>query len=504
MVISRRSRRQRARKALRGFFPGAEQLEGRVVLAAGIGFDQSSRTVTIVGSEGGDVAEVRQQGGNVVVSLDAASGRFSRTIAVAAVERIMFTGLAGNDSFTNASGIPSRASGGPGIDVLRGGGGTDELLGGGGNDQLFGGGGHDVVDGGAGNDMAEGGAGDDRVSGGIGRDQLGGDDGSDDMWGGAGDDVIIGGRGNDAIRGEEGDDFIRGAGGSDMVSGGKGSDDLFGGAGGDMLDAGEGDDQLDGELGGDRLIGGAGLDRESDKQDRFEDGDADGDGYDNDYDFVDILSAESAYLDDASVSPIIELVTGELRGILQLAASDGGLRVRVSNDGTRNPPGRFGDLVSGVWRYLTPDKIQIWARWCYPASDPSQLQTFVQYRYVGPYSGNPEDYSNFENYVISEESRLYANYLRGPSTFVSWLPDAPLGFYYSVANEQATGYPPPIERLTEALESMPNFFASGDSFAGDLSVDPGFQGIQPVIDLLRTIDRVSRTWYAELKAARPR
>jgi len=438
------------------------------VLAAGIGFDQSSRTVTIVGSEGGDVAEVRQQGGDLVVSLNAASGRFSRTIPVASVGRIMFTGLAGNDSFTNLSEIPSRATGGPGADVLRGGGAADELLGNGGNDQVFGEGGTDALSGGAGND------------------------------------VMSGGRGNDAIRGDDGDDSIRGAGGGDMLSGGKGSDDLFGGAGGDMLDAGEGDDQLDGELGGDRLIGGAGLDRESDLQDRFEDGDTDGDGYDNDYDFVDILSADSAYLDDASAAPIMELVTGELRGILQLPASDGGLRVRVSNDGTQNPPGRFEDLVSGVWRYLTPDKIQVWARWCYPASDPSQLKTFVQYQYVGPYSGIPEDYSNLENYVISEESRLYANYLRGPSTFVSWLPDEPLGFYYSVANEQATGYPPPIERLTAALGSMPNFFASGDSFAGDLSVDPGFQGIQPVIDLLRTIDRVSRTWYAELKAARPR
>lgn len=468
MASARRSRRRRSQVLATAWSPGAEQLEGRFVLAAGIGFDQASRTVTIVGSDGGDVVEVRQQGGDVVVSLNSASGQFNRTIGGGSVGRIVFTGLAGNDSFTNLSEIPSRASGGPGADVLRGGGAADELLGGGGNDQVFGEGGIDALSGGAGND------------------------------------VMSGGRGNDAIRGDDGDDSMRGAGGGDMLSGGRGSDDLFGGAGGDMLDAGEGDDQLDGELGGDRLIGGAGLDRESDLQDRFEDGDTDGDGYDNDYDFVDILSADSAYLDDATVAPIIEAVSGELRAILRLPATDGGLRVRVSNDGTANLPGVFQDLVSGVWRYLTPDKIQVWARWCYPASDPSQLKTFVQYRYDGPYSGIPEDYSNLENYVISEESRLYANYLRGPSTFVSWLPDEPLGFFYSVANEQATGYPPPIEPLTVALGSLPNFFARGDSFAGDLSVDPGFQGIQPVIDLLRTIDRVSRAWYAELKATRPR
>jgi len=468
MAVSKRSRRSRSQVAFPLFSPGAERLERRVVLAAGIAFDPNSRTVSIVGSEGVDVAEVRQQGGEVVVLLNSAAGQFSRTIGGGAVDRIVFTGLAGNDTFTNESSIPSRASGGPGADVLRGGGVGDELSGGGGNDQVFGEGGIDALSGGAGND------------------------------------VMVGGRGNDAIRGGDGDDSIRGAGGGDMLSGGKGSDDLFGGAGGDMLDAGEGDDQLDGELGGDRLIGGAGLDRESDLQDRFEDGDTDGDGYDNDYDFFDILSADSAYLDDASVAPIIDTVSAELRTMLQVPAADGGLRVRVSNDGTANPPGRFAGVVSGVWRYLTPDKIQVWARWCYPAADPSQLKAFVQYQYVGPYSGNPTDYSSIENYVISDESRLYANYLRGPSTFVSWLPSAPLGFYYSAANEQATGYAPPIERLTAALGALPNFVATGDSFAGDLSVDAGFQGIQPVINLLRTIDQVSRTWYAELKAARPR
>jgi hypothetical protein len=438
------------------------------VLAAGIGFDQASRTVTIVGSEGADVAEIRQQGADVVVSLNAASGQFSRTIGVGAVDRIVFTGLAGNDTFTNQSSIPSRASGGPGADVLRGGEAGDELSGGGGDDQVFGAGGIDALSGGAGND------------------------------------VMVGGRGNDAIRGDDGDDSIRGAGGGDTLNGGKGSDELFGGAGGDMLDAGDGDDQLDGEVGGDRLIGGQGLDRESDPQDRFEDGDSDGDGYDNDYDFFDILSADSAYLDDGSVASIIEAVSAELLTILQVPTADGGLRVRVSNDGTANAPGRFEGMASGVWRYLTPDKIQVWARWCCPVADPSQVKAFVQYQYVGPYSGNPADYSDIENYVISEESRLYANYLRGPSTFVSWLPGDPLGFYYSVANEQATGYPPPIERLTAALGSLPNFVASGDSFAGDLSVDAGFHGIQPVINLLRTIDQVSRAWYAELKAARRR
>jgi hypothetical protein len=140
------------------------------------------------------------------------------------------------------------------------------------------------------------------------------------------------------------------------------------------------DDWLDGGLGGDRLVGYAGLDRESDSQNRFAEGEDDGDGYDNDYDRWDILyepaEGPSPYANDATVAPIIASVGGELRRVLQIADSDARLRVRVQN-------GQFGNLVTGVWRYLTPNKIQIWARWAYPADDP-----------VGTPSGEPKPVDN--------------------------------------------------------------------------------------------------------------
>ena len=106
-----------------------ESLEGRIVLAAAIGYDRASRTVSIVGSEGNDSAQVRQQGANLVVSLNSAAGRFSRTVPAAQVSRVVFTGLAGNDTFTNQTGIASRADGGAGADILRGGRGVDQLRG---------------------------------------------------------------------------------------------------------------------------------------------------------------------------------------------------------------------------------------------------------------------------------------------------------------------------------------------------------------------------------------
>ena len=47
------------------------------------------------------------------------------------------------------------------------------------------------------------------------------------------------------------------------------------------------------------------------------------------------------------------------------------------------------------------------------------------------------------------------------------------GRTHSAPNEQATGFPAPIEGLRAALASMPNFTNNGDSFAGDFSGTPG-------------------------------
>jgi hypothetical protein len=451
---------------------GVEGLEGRIVLAAGIGYDRASRVLSIVGSGGNDSAEVRQQGASVVVSLNSATGRFSRVVSAAQVSRIVFTGQAGNDTFTNLTAIASRADGGAGNDVLRGGSGADQLTGGDGNDQLMGNAGNDRLDGGAGNDAAWGGMGNDLVMGGDGNDQVYGDAGADSLWGGLGNDELSGGAGNDALQGEDGNDWF------------------------------------DGGTGSDQLVGGDGLDMEVDTGDGFTDGDTDGDGFDNDYDSFDILyeapSNPPAYADDASAAPIIAAVDGPVRNFLGISAADSGLRVRVQiNDGTVTQPGQWGDRVTGVWRYLTPDKIQVWGKWSYPASDPSQVNLAVQWTYSGPRvtldqirSGDTAAYSNPANYSISEESRLYAGFLNGPTTFIGWLPNKPANFAYFAPNQQATGFPVPTEALRAALSSLPNFTNRGDSFSGDFSTSPGLPGVQPVLDVLRTINRVTR-------AARP-
>ncbi|MFM8804385.1 MAG: hypothetical protein ACKOK8_10830, partial [Planctomycetia bacterium] len=102
------------------------------------------------------------------------------------------------------------------------------------------------------------------------------------------------------------------------------------------------------------------------------------------------------------------------------------------------------------------------------------------------------------NYVISNESRVYAGFLNGPTTFVSWVPGTPANFFYAAPNEQATGFPAPIEALRAALSAVPNFANNGDSFSGNFSALPGLPGVQPVLDVLRTINRVTRASRQQL------
>ncbi|MFM9195544.1 MAG: hypothetical protein ACKOWG_07365, partial [Planctomycetia bacterium] len=214
-----------------------------------------------------------------------------------------------------------------------------------------------------------------------------------------------------------------------------------------------------------------------------------------------VPSNPRAYADDTaeSTAPIIAAVDGQVRSFLGISAADSGLRVRVQiNDGTVTQPGRFGDRVTGVWRYLTPDKIQVWGKWSYPASDPSQVNLAVQWSYNGAYSGDITDYTNPANYSISEESRVAAGFLNGPGIFINWLPGTPADFLYHAPNEQATGVPAPIAALRAALSAVPNFANNGDSFSGNFSALPGLPGVQPVLDVLRTINRVTRASRQQL------
>jgi hypothetical protein len=261
------------------------------------------------------------------------------------------------------------------------------------------------------------------------------------------------------------------------------------------------------DIDGDGLADGVAgeVDTDGDASANGLDGDVDGDGLANNSDAdmngTGVINdyfqtvGDAAYAPDASVASTIAFVSGEVRRILQIPATDNGLRVRVSAY-------QFGTWVYGDWRYLSADNIQVYASWAHPSSDSSQLKVFIKWQYTGPHSGIFEDYTNPANYVISEENRLSAQYPGGGFTFIGWVPPEPTGFYFSAPNEQATGFAPPYEKLRAALRSYPNFSSSPQylDFSGSLVSTPGFPGVQPIINLQRTIMQVSRAWYGQQEA----
>ena len=261
------------------------------------------------------------------------------------------------------------------------------------------------------------------------------------------------------------------------------------------------------DIDGDGLADGVSgeVDTDGDASANGFDGDVDGDGLANNSDAdmngTGVINdyfqtvGDAAYAPDASMASTIAFVSGEVRQILQIPATDNGLRVRVSAY-------QFGTWVYGDWRYLSADNIQVCASWAYPSSDPSQLKVGVDWIYTGPYPGIVEDYTNPSNYVISEENKVFTQYPGGGFTFIGWVPSNPANFYFSAPNEQATGFAPPYEKLRAALSSYPNFSSSPQylDFSGSLVSTPGFPGVQPIINLQRTIMQVSRAWYGQLEA----
>jgi Ca2+-binding RTX toxin-like protein len=219
-----------------------------------------------------------------------------------AVIRVDYSGLAGNDSFTNNSSIAATADGGAGNDVLKGGNANEVLIGGLGNDTLSGGLGNDKMDGGVGTDKLfesgdvnftlldnslggvgsdtfagievaslTGGAGDNIINaqffsgavsiyGGLGNDTISAGRGSSFLYGDGGNDTLTGNLGNDTLYGGDGSDSLYGMGGDDYLDAGSGNDELFGGDGLDELYGMGGDDEIDAGTGDDKLYGGAGSD----------------------------------------------------------------------------------------------------------------------------------------------------------------------------------------------------------------------------------------------------
>lgn len=474
-----------------------ERLESRLALTASIGFDAVTKTITIVGSSAADVAEVRQQDGGFLVTMTAGNRTLQRTFATSEISAIAFSGLAGNDTFTNATAIPAQADGGSGADVIRGGSGADRLTGGGGNDILEGGAGDDMLMGGAGDDQVDGGAGadsswggadNDRLVGGLGADRLFGEAGNDTVSGGNGNDMLDGGDGNDTLRGDAGSDDIKGGVGNDWLVGLAGNDRLMGGEGTDSLEGGAGSDLLDGQAGADMLDGGVGPDREIDSSDRFRDGDDDADGLDNELENLDLFDQAELFRSALSPDPLdpavaltIQNVDAQLRRSLGISTSDTGLQIIVFPS--------LRDIPNGLWRYRTADNMAMSSEWYLK---DSQLQ----------FSDLASDISRQVGAVDSaaplNRVMATANYKSGRTlpVEISWTGNESskvrITFY-------GAGTPEFNERIRSELGFVPDLAIStvtSPSGLQDRLVEGRFSGVSglppvlPVLDVLRTVNRL--------------
>ena len=218
--------------------PVFESLEDRRLLSS---VTLSGGVLRLVGDTNRDNDLVVQPKGSSS-SLYVYANNVNRTVRLADVRRVEFTGGSKDDGIFLASSLDIDAvvnAGdgdddirlGKGDDVVNAGDGDDRIWTRPGNDRATGGGGDDSFLGDTGNDTFDGGAGDDRADGGQGNDAL---------LTGDGDDTLIGGSGNDKLDAGDGDDSIRADDGNDTLSGGDGNDTLSGGRGADLFDGGDG------------------------------------------------------------------------------------------------------------------------------------------------------------------------------------------------------------------------------------------------------------------------
>lgn len=164
------------RSARPSFRPAVEALETREVPATLIevlginpgGSDDHIPTVTrkgsdlvIIGTAKDDSVTVSQVGRSLLrLDLQTAGGPVTtRLISIGGINRLVFHGGDGSDTFVNKTWLNSVGYGGNGDDVLVGGSGMDQFDGGDGNDILSGGDGNDILSGGPGRDRLDGGAG---------------------------------------------------------------------------------------------------------------------------------------------------------------------------------------------------------------------------------------------------------------------------------------------------------------------------------------------------------
>lgn len=213
-------------------------------------------------------------------------------------------------------------------------------------------------------------------------------------------------------------------------------------------------------------------------------------------DILELNGGDKVFAPDASVSETIARVESELRKVLGISATEPGLRARVQAAGLLGDlKGDLKGVVAGIWRYLSADNLQVWAKWSYPSNNPSALNLFGLYSYNGPYSAEEAEFYNPTNYSVSSEQRLYLNDPILGGLTASWTPGQPVNFWTLLKLQDQTGSSLSVEGIRSEFEAYPNLNVSDDlgsfvTISADFQKSPAFPGLQPILEAQRTLRRI--------------
>ena len=209
-------------------------------------------------------------------------------------------------------------------------------------------------------------------------------------------------------------------------------------------------------------------------------------------DIIELTGGDEVFVPDAPVADTLSRVEDELRTLLKISATEPGLRLRL-----RKPsiPG----WVTGLWRYLSADHLQVWAQWAYPSNDPSALNLLATDRFIPGEVTDDAPLFDPANLTIGEERQVYVWDDDFQGLAATWKPGRPLNFSATVTRDATAGSGLSVETIRAALgrypnleisasEGIPSYFAITADFQAALE----FPGLQPVLDAKRALQALAR------------
>jgi hypothetical protein len=170
-------------------------------------------------------------------------------------------------------------------------------------------------------------------------------------------------------------------------------------------------------------------------------------------------NGNGSFIDSGTAAPIIDFVEIELRKQLKVGI-DAMIGVAVFNN--------EGEVISGTWKYVTSEGILASGNWSYTAGKPETLNLFR---------------SN-----VDVEKRIYVQYPGSGFIYYSWLPDQPVGYYFSSIGDAMD--------FKAYFDSVPgsemNSIAGFTSYFGDLGLFDGIAPIEQQASALYAIDIATR------------